>query len=190
LYHLAERRFPVIFQTAFDEFAIKAFEESACDYLLKPFSRDRFEKSFRRAEAEVLRAHADQRATPESASTIQEALPECAIYLERLCVDEKGVRIVVQVADVDSFVSRDHYTCVHVGHIEYLSPISLQQLEARLDPYAFARIHRNAMVRIASITALTRGGEPTVTLRNGQRLTVSRRSKTRLAEIVAGVSRP
>jgi len=172
--HFGERTFAIIFQTAFDEFAIKAFEENACDYLLKPFTRERFAKAFDRARRTSLPSRGE--------NGLQNTLTAARRFLDKLCVDDRGVRILIDVDTIDAFVSRDHYTCLHSGGKEYLIDLSLQKLEERLDPESFSRIHRATIVRVAAIRAMTKGDEPEVKLHCGLTLAVSRRCRGSLIE--------
>ena len=171
LYHLEERSFRIIFQTAFDEFALKAFEENACDYLLKPFSRERFDKALQRARDQVANGNFERLAAQ---------LGQDQRFLTRLGVKLAGVRIMVEVETVDCFVSRDHYTCIHVGDKEFLSDMSLGRLEAVLDPSKFTRVHRNSIVNTRAVAMLSKSGDDEVTLKNGMTLSVSRRNRANL----------
>lgn len=174
LSHFAERPFAVIFQTAFDEFAIKAFEENACDYLLKPFTRERFARALERALRDgVLR---------QSEQGLLKTITKSERFLETLCVEDRDARFLLDVQSVDALVSRDHYTCIYVGTKEYLLDLSLQKLEDRLDPNAFIRVHRSALVRVAAIHSMSKGGEPEVELQSGMKIAVSRRCRGALLE--------
>jgi two-component system LytT family response regulator len=170
----AARPFTVIFQTAYDDFAVKAFEQAACDYLLKPFTRERFHKAWAKARLER------GRAVPFTA--VQARMTEEKRYLERLCVDERGLRIVVELSEAEALVTRDDYTCVHAGDREYLTDLSLASLEARLDPEVWIRIHRTTLVRVAAVRSLSKGAEAEVTLASGRVLAVSRRCRGALVD--------
>lgn len=169
LQQFEQRAFLVIFQTAFDEFALRAFEENACDYLLKPFDAKRLHKALeqalqRVADEERLRALEAQLATRDG-------------FLQRLTV-KQGHRVrLVEVSDIHCFVSQDHYTCVYFGEqLEGIVDLSLTRLIERLDPQAFVQLHRNNIMRVAAIVSLslTRQGEMLIELVNGMKLPVSR----------------
>ena len=169
LQQFEQRDFLVIFQTAYDEFALRAFEENACDYLLKPFTADRLHKALaqalhRVADEERLRALEAQLATRDG-------------YLQRLTV-KQGSRVrLVEATDIHCFISQDHYTCVYFGpQQEAIVDLSLARLRERLDPAAFQQLHRNNLVRVGSVVALalTRQGEMLIELANGMKLPVSR----------------
>jgi two-component system LytT family response regulator len=177
--HLPERPFAVVFQTAFDEFALKAFEENACDYLLKPYTRERFAKAFQRALDRSAGA-----APP--AGDLGATLTAGRRWLEHVCVDERGLRVVIDVQAIEALVSRDHYTCLYHEGRESLTELSLAHLEERLDPQAFQRVHRNAIVRVAAVRSLSTGEGPEVTLASGRKIAVSRRSRAALVARLKG----
>ena len=176
--HINERCFVTIFQTAYDAFAIKAFEENACDYLLKPYTRERFVKAWQRAL---------QQSMPKAGELdLLQSLTAERCYLKHLCVEQRGVHLLLNVHEVDAFVSRDHYTCLHVGDKEYLMDMSLQRLEERLDPSDFIRTHRSSIVRVAAIRAVSKGEEAEVTLSSGAKISVSRRCRGPLMDRLKG----
>jgi len=151
----------IIYLTAQDDRALDAFEVSALDYLTKPFDRERFRQSLNRARA-LLRLKGG-------------AKPE-ADYLTRLAIKEKDRTDVVAVAEIDYIDVAGHYLCVHVGKQVHLIRGSLGELEERLDPTLFARIHRSAIVRLDRIKSLSsrRNGDCDVLLADGARLVMSR----------------
>lgn len=181
------RPFHVIFQTAHDEFAIRAFEEHACDYLLKPFTAVRLHQALQRAldratDEEKLRALEARLAERDGGET----------FLQRLTV-KQGARLrIVEVRNIACFISRDHYTCVYFddagAQVEAICDLSLTRLSERLDPGEFAQLHRNNIVRVSAIIARSRSrqGEVCVELSNGMKLPVSRGNQRRVKEIVFG----
>lgn len=175
LAQFGERRFQVVFQTAYDEFAVRAFEEHACDYLLKPFTRERFEQALARVLSRV--AHEARLTALEAEFARRDG------YLQRLTVKQGGKLRVVEAREISCFVSRDHYTCVYFGDArEAICDLPLAHLIERLDPQQFRQLHRNNIARIAAIVSLTlsRADGMTVEVNNGLRLPVSR-SNRRLA---------
>jgi len=156
-----ERRPIVVFTTAFDHFATKAFDENATDYLLKPFSDERFQQALARAK-ESLRTRALIEAGNKigSFADATEALGEKApTYSSRLSIHREGRVDVVQVDDIEWIQSADQYVRLHTGDTEYLMRASMGELEKVLDPGRFARVHRSAIVAIPRVRRLeTKGG--------------------------------
>jgi two-component system LytT family response regulator len=176
-----------IFITAYDTHALEAFDLAAVDYLVKPFDDERFEQAFRRArrmielkEVEQLRSRllsvlqggGERRMDTESAS----AVAPRGGYLERIPVEMRGKVKVVPVSEIEYIVASGPYAELFAGDRKYLIRESMQNLEDRLDPSAFIRVHRSVIVRIEQIATLHKaaGGDYEVELRNGRRLRVSR----------------
>src|SRR5262249_3545030 len=180
-----ERPFHVIFQTAYDQFAIRAFEESACDYLLKPFTAERLRKALSRAF--------DRSANEERLRALEARLAMRdgdRRYLRRLTV-KQGARLrIVETQEIICFVSRDHYTLVYFGagakSHEAICDLSIARLAERLDPVEFQRLHRNGVARKSAIVALSRSGrgELMAELSNGMKLPVSRSHRKMLREML------
>jgi two-component system LytT family response regulator len=175
LQQCAARPFQVIFQTAYDQFAIRAFEENACDYLLKPFTAERLQQALTRALS--------QRADEERLRALEEQLAPRAGFLRRFTV-KQGTRLrLIEDTEVLCFVSQDHYTCVHFsdaqGLHEGIVDLSLTRLLERLDPAIFQQLHRNNIVRTVAVKSITRSreGEMFVELLQGLKLPVSRRQQ-------------
>ncbi len=195
----AEAMPAVIFVTAYDQHALKAFELAALDYLVKPFDDERFEQAFRRARRmieleEVGRlsnqllavlqgapAAAPAGPSPEPAPPPARAKPE---YLERIAVEMRGQVRVVPVAEIDFITASGPYAEIHAAETTYLIRERMQTLEERLDPDRFFRIHRSAIVRLDLVETLLRaaGGDYAVRLKSGVKLKVSR---SRIEELEA-----
>lgn len=181
-----------VFVTAHHEYAVDAFEHAAVDYLLKPFSDERFEEALARARhrlelrgihnlRERLLNLLDRDEDPGGRSASDEdALP--APYLERIAVQMRGRMRVVPVKDIDYISASGVYAEIHVGESQYLVRASLQSLEEQLDPQKFFRIHRSEIVRLDRIELLLRGrgGEYQVKLAGGTTLRVSRARREEL----------
>jgi two-component system LytT family response regulator len=137
----------VIFVTAYDEYAIRAFEVNALDYLLKPFSRERLEKAVRRAQ-EALTEEQDfaMRLGP-----LLESLATQGRYLTRLAVRDRDRIRVLDVDEMDWIGVEDEQVMVHVGDRAYLIRRTLTELESRLDPAHFFRAHRSAIVNLSRV---------------------------------------
>jgi len=172
----------VIFVTAYDEFAVRAFAVHAVDYLLKPVSAERLAEAIARVR---LRAPGQPATPPVSAlrPPVSERGPA-----ERILVRD-GTRVhVIDVDALDYVQARDDYVGFHSGGQEYLKEQPLAEVEAELDPRAFVRIHRSFIVnltRIARVEPLTRDSR-VVILKDGRRLPVSRSGYQRLTALLDG----
>lgn len=186
LQQFEERPFHIIFQTAYDQFAIRAFEEHACDYLLKPFTAERLHQALARA---LGRAASEERLRALEAQLAGRSGKKD--YLRKLTVKQGSRLRVVTDEEIFCFVSRDHYTCVYFGDgtaggFEGICDLSLTRLAERLDPDEFRQLHRNNIVRASAIVALLRSnqGEVSVELSNGMKLPVSRSNQRETKELV------
>lgn len=146
---------PIIFVTAYDKFAINAFDLAAVDYLLKPFDDERFAQAFARVR--------------RTAKPRQQ-------YADRISVESRGQTRVVPVADIEYITASGPYAELHVGKNAWAVRERMQTLEERLDPDRFIRTHRSVIVRVDLIDALLRrpGGDYAVRLKDGTELSVSR----------------
>jgi two-component system LytT family response regulator len=167
----------IVFVTAFDRYALRAFDVHAIDYLLKPFTAERFRTALARARARLARRAAD----PGLAALVAE-LRDRARYLSRIPVRAAGRILLVDLAAIDWMEAADNYVRLHAGRSEYLVRDTLGALERRLDPRRFARIHRSAIVQIDRVAELRSAthGDFEVRLRDGTRLTLSRTWRERL----------
>jgi two-component system, LytTR family, response regulator len=155
----------IVFVTAYDEYALRAFDAGALDYLLKPFDDARFRRALERTKATLASAMQSRHRAPE-----------------RLMVKEPGQVTFVKISEVDWVEAANYYACLHVGARIHLLRRSLSELEAELGPGKFCRIHRAAIVNLDRIRGLeaTNDGEYEVVLDSGVRLRVSRRFRRRL----------
>jgi two-component system LytT family response regulator len=170
----------VIFVTAFDRFAVRAFEIHALDYLLKPVNEERFNASLARARAAVAGARDEsmirrcwQMATELRASSGQDLLPAMT---DRIPVKTHGRVMIVNVAEIDWVEADGDYVSVHVGAKSWLLRETIAAAEARLALSGFVRIHRSTLVNICRVRELLplSKGEFTVVLRDGTELKLSR----------------
>jgi two-component system LytT family response regulator len=178
----------VIFVTAHDDFALKAFDVHAIDYLLKPYDRDRFVRALSRAR-ELLRATASE-SSPQTAA-LSGLLAEVATQRPpagRIAVKSDGRIVLLKVAEIDWIEAADNYAVLHVGKDSHIVRETMNSLEARLDPEQFLRINRSTIVNIERIRDLEPlfHGEYSVRLHNGTKLTCSRGYKDRLRQFLAG----
>jgi two-component system LytT family response regulator len=149
----------IVFVTAYDEYALRAFDAGALDYLLKPFDDARFHLAMQRAKQNLA---AKEPAPPET---------------PRLEVRSAGKVAYVQIPDIDWVEAADYYVCLHVGTKSHLLRKSMAELEQELDPRIFCRIHRSTIVNLRKVSALKvdAAGEHEVILDCGQKLRLSRR---------------
>ncbi|MFL5311075.1 MAG: LytR/AlgR family response regulator transcription factor [Myxococcales bacterium] len=175
----------VVFVTAHAGHALEAFDAEAIDYVLKPFDDDRFARALARAKA-AARADRTLALAAQLSAAASGQSPEARRYLERIAVpDRDGVR-VVPIAEIDWIEAQDYYVEVHSGGRGYLLRRSLKQLEERLDPRLFARVHRSAIVNVTRIESLRPAthGERDLVLRDGTQLKLSRMYRDRLAGLL------
>lgn len=157
----------VVFVTAYDEYALRAFDAGALDYLLKPFDDARFGRALNRAKERL--AH---RLTPKSRAA------------ERLVVRNQGQVLFLKPADIDWIEAAGYYACLHVGTDTHILRRSLSELERDLDAENFIRIHRSTIVNLDRVRGLElqADGEYEVVLSSKARLRLSRRYRKRLQE--------
>jgi two-component system LytT family response regulator len=172
----------VVFVTAFDQYAVRAFETQAVDYLMKPFSRERVEEAVRRVRELVKgRSLEDFR---ESIAKIVEKVRRDRSYPEWVLLKAEGKNVFVKVRDIDWIESSRNNVRIHVGPTLYLLHETTTAIASRLDPKRFLRIHRSAIVNIERIRELHPwfNGDYAVILRDGTQLTLSASYRDRLRE--------
>jgi two-component system LytT family response regulator len=150
----------VIFVTAYDEYALRAFDTGALDYLLKPFDDARFDRALQRAKSRLALEPMDGRRP-----------------ITRLVVKSRGQTLFLNTSDVDWIEAANYYVCLHVGDVTHIMRRSLQALEKELDDKVFLRIHRSIIVNRDRVRGLElqSNGEHEVVLHSGVRLPLSRR---------------
>ncbi len=170
----------VVFVTAFDRFALEAFRVRALDYLLKPVQPARLEETLRRAREQLrLRAVTDWAASLQAAAREATALATMGVddgpYWGEVMVRTGQRDVVLRTGDIDWVEADTYYARLHVGPKSYLLRERMHVLAARLDPRRFARVHRSAIVNLASVREITRDGrgEHVVVLSTGARVRVS-----------------
>jgi two-component system LytT family response regulator len=170
----------VIFVTAHDRYALKAFEVNAVDYLLKPFDRARFSAALQRAKAQVRRARAG--ALDERLLDLLETVQNRRPGPERLIVKSGGRVYFVRVQDIDWIEAAGNYVRLHVGKEDHLLRESLSGLEGKLDAGRFVRIHRSTIVNMDRIRELQPAfhGDHVLLLQDGTELTLSRSFRERM----------
>lgn len=171
----AEKMPTVIFVTAYDEFALRAFEVNAIDYLLKPFDEERLAKAVARAKREIKKQEPSNGIEKKLLDLLKEVKTEPQ-YLRRIPVKTSRGTTLVLTEEIDWIASEGHYLELHVGGETHLIREKLSQLETRLDPKDFMRIHRSTIVnldRIKSFHPLF-NGDQLIILKDGKELNLSR----------------
>ena len=173
----------VIFVTAYDRYAVRAFEVAAVDYLLKPFNHARLAKALRRAKSDLR----DRSGADRSRQVIEllRQINARAEYLDRFVIKNNGRTLLVPANEVDWIEADGNYLLLHAGQLTHLLRETLQNLEQRLNPRKFLRIHRSAIVnldRIKELQAHVNGEDQLVMLKDGSQLTLSRRYREKVSQ--------
>ncbi|HVH11341.1 MAG TPA: response regulator [Gemmatimonadales bacterium] len=176
-----ELRPHVVFVTAYEEYALRAFEAHAVDYILKPFDAGRFAKALARAKDAVARDR-DREARRRLEDALAEVRRERPATLDRLLVTSGERVVLLPLNQVERFAASRNYVTVYSDGGHQRLRATLDQLEARLDPRAFVRIHRSTIVRVDRVTELRpwSHGDSVVVLRSGAQVRLSRRYRDRL----------
>lgn len=153
----------LVFVTAYDQYALRAFEAGALDYLLKPFDNARFARVLERAKERI-------------------ALKDAPRKIERLAIKNAGEMLFLKISEIDWIEAADYYVCLHAGATTHLLRRSMNEVEEELGTGAFCRIHRSAIVNLERVRRLevSEEGGTDVVLGNGTRLRLSRRYKRQL----------
>jgi two-component system LytT family response regulator len=175
----------VIFTTAHDQFAITAFELAALDYLLKPFGRERFARAIERA-----RPLLERDAGTGGVERAREVLTDGP--LPRLFVRDAGRIVPLRAASVEWLQACDDFVIVHAGGRQFRVNLTLADLERRLDPRVFVRVHRSHLVNLDHVMSWTPydGSRLQITLRSGRTLMASRQRSRALRELSTGRKHP
>lgn len=174
----------IIFVTAYDRYAVRAFEVFALDYLLKPFDQERFDKALSRAKAQLSIEQND--ALNQRILSALEAIKTRPVHLERLVIKMNGHVFFIKAEEIDWLEAEGNYVRLHAGKESYLLRDTISALESQLDPKRFIRVHRSAIVNIDRITELQPWfhGEYRIILREGVQLTLSRTYREKLHDLL------
>ena len=176
----------VVFVTAYDQYALQAFEARALDYLLKPFDDERFEQALKRASERIRQRQVGELSTklvdligirtdPIPLDTNNE--PEKGGHLERIMIKERGSIFFIKVDEIDWVEAAGDYVSIHTGSKSHLLRETMSGLIKKLDPRQFVRVHRSSIVKVDSIRELKPyfHGDYIIILKNGKELKLSRR---------------
>lgn len=173
----------IVFVTAYDEYAIKAFELQAVEFLVKPFDLGRFQSALAHAKRQV-----QTRNPARVLNAIREALDgrPGGSYPQRLGVRGNGRVVVVNVTDIDWVEADGNNINLHAGNTVHVMHRTMREIEEKLDPEKFARIHRSTIVNISKVQDLQAWvtGEYIVRLKNGRELTMTRRYRDRVLALL------
>ena len=172
----------VIFATAYDEYALKAFDVHAVDYLLKPFSRERLHEAIERARHRLAKGERSSTAAPD----LSAAARPSGTRLSRIVIRDGTDVHVVPIERIDYIEAQDDYIAVHAGERTLLKDQTMANVETHLDPRRFVRIHRSFLLNLDRLARLETTGKDTriAVLRDGRELPVSRTGYARLQELL------
>ena len=175
----------VVFVTAYDQYALKAFDVNAIDYLLKPFDRERFERAFSRAKERIQQTDASSLGLRLN-HLLATVRPQKK-YVERLVVKSSGRIFFLEVSEVDWIEAADNYVSLHLGKESHLIRDTLKSLETKLDPDRFIRVRNSAIINLKRVKELHPlfKGEYEILFHSGQKLRSSRRYRSRIADLLA-----
>jgi two-component system LytT family response regulator len=193
--HLDTRGPVVVFITAFSSYATKAFDVSAVDYVLKPFSDQRFANAIDRAKRRVRERRLGELASQvaslsaelrdDEVGSIQKSAPGSApTFLQRLAFKDGDRSIVVKTADIIWIEAEDYYVLIHTKQGRHMIRASLVALEQRLDPLRFRRVHRTAIVNVEEVRTLQERGGLHLTLSDGAEVAVSRARRSQIEQLL------
>jgi two-component system LytT family response regulator len=184
----------IVFVTAFDQYAVRAFDVHAVDYLLKPYDTARFREAFARARERIetrVRSEEDGRLRALLRDFLSEDQQAAGSrdYLDRVAVKVDGVLKIVRTNDIDWWETDGNYVRLHVGPAHHLIRATATSIEGQLDPRQFLRIHRRYIVNIDRVVEVQPwfGGDSIVLLKNGAKLRLSRTYRERLHSRLLGV---
>lgn len=176
----------IIFTTAYEQYAIRAFEFHALDYLLKPFDGIRFAEAVRHAKRHLNNGRNGKPTEVKQISELLKSIDEKPRFLERLLIKSNGRIVFLKTREIDWIKAEDKYVQLYFGKSGHLVRQSLAQMKAQLDPLLFAQIHRSAIVNVERIKELQPmfNGEYNLLLENGTEVTVSRNYKNKLFDLL------
>lgn len=169
----------IIFVTAYDQYAIKAFEVHAVDYLLKPFDKKRFDDALAQAKKSLATPRDEAEVLQQKVGDLLESINKDRGPVSRVLVKSSGKYQFVKVQDIEWIESAGNYVRIHTADKGYLIRDTMTNMEQKLQPDLFFRIHRSAIINVDKVKELEQWfhGDYKVTLKNGEKLTMSRNYK-------------
>jgi len=169
----------IIFTTAYDKYAIRAFDIHAVDYLLKPYTKERFHEALSRAREQLERGDVAQPSVAVGAKQ----------HSERIVFKSGGRVIFLPLSEICWIASEQNYIRLHTNKENYMLRETIGSFEERIDPKQFLRIHRSTIINLSSVKEMrtdSAHGDFTVVLNTGQQLAISRKYRSRIAELIKG----
>jgi two-component system, LytTR family, response regulator len=178
----------VVFTTAYDRYAIKAFEANALDYLLKPFDQKRLHRAVERARSQVMRSH-DQSVAGRLLLDMLARAKSSDPLSGRLLIKAAGRLVILDLNDIDWIEAAANYVKLNVGNASCLLRESIGRLAERLDPDRFARIHRSTIVNVSKLRELQPcdSGEFIAVLKSGKALSCSRGYRPQIQRLIESI---
>ncbi|WP_445381517.1 LytR/AlgR family response regulator transcription factor [Robiginitalea sp. IMCC43444] len=165
----------IIFSTAYDKYALSAFEVHAVDYLLKPYTQERFATAIAKLE----------KGNEPMASLTDKLLMDQPSYPERVLVQKQNKLVTVAVSEIDWIEAYGDYSKLHSGDETFLSNYGISALEEKMNPKQFVRVHRSSIINLSSVQELKKYGKSyDIRMRNGERVRVSRGYLDRIRELI------
>ena len=184
----------IVFVTAFSHYAPAAFDVQAIDYVLKPFSDERFFEALERAKTRVRQRRLGELASQLASVSVELRPPQegaaAPPYLTRITVRDGDRSVVVNTSDVVWIEAEDYYVLIHANRGRHMVRATLASLEARLDPKVFVRVHRAAIVNIGEVREVRDDGGLTILLSNGSQVPVSRSRRRHVEPLLLPRVRP
>jgi two-component system, LytTR family, response regulator len=178
IHAVANPSFHLVFQTAYSEYAVQAFDKNAIDYLLKPFNQDRFnsalDKCLKKTPTQLI----------EDLDHLKESFTAKHIYLQKIVVKRGTKNTLIDVDKVLYFRSENHYTYICTENFEYIHNEPLKDIIVKLDPKMFQQVHRNAIINLNCVKEVLEGDNMQAIMANGQKLQVSRSHRKLIKETV------
>jgi len=178
IHAVSNPHFHLVFQTAYSEYAVQAFEKNAIDYLLKPFNQDRFNQALEKC----LKKNSKQ--LIEDIDHLKEAFTSKNIYLQKVVVKRGTKNTLIDVDKILYFRSENHYSYICTENFEYIHNEPLKDIILKLDPKLFQQVHRNAIINLNNVKEVIEGDNMQAVMSNGQKLQVSRSHRKLVKDLV------